>query len=134
VKLDEREQARIFAADDALIETIEHVTHGHPLYLALAAEAALEARARGRALQPGDFELAEVSPDIAPGHQDERVRDYLLDLFLRQLSESERKELMYCALPRFLDPALLRVLSPALDDMDRQKRWDYYRRLTFVSG
>ena len=133
-KLDEREQARVFTADDALVETIERVTHGHPLYLALAAEAALEARARGRALQPGDFELAEVSPDIAPGHQDERVRDYLLDLFLRQVSESERKELIYCAVPRFLDPALLRVLLPSLDDMDRQKRWDYYRRLTFVSA
>src|SRR5712692_2512685 len=134
LKLDEREQVPVFAADDALVETIERATHGHPLYLALAAEAALEARARGRALLPGDFELAEVSPDIAPGHQDERVKDYLLDLFLRQISESERKELIYCAVPRYLDPALLRVLLPALDDMDRQKRWDYYRRLTFVSA
>ena len=42
--------------------------------------------------------------------------------------------MIYCAVPRFLDPALLRVLLPALDDMERQKRWDYYRRLTFVSA
>jgi len=53
-----REQARIFADDAVLIETIEHVTHGHALNLALAAETALEARAHGQVLQLGDCEFA----------------------------------------------------------------------------
>jgi tetratricopeptide (TPR) repeat protein len=133
LKLGEQKQTRVFADNSLLVQNIDRLTHGHPLYLALAAEAVLEAKARGQNLSPGDFELAEVSSEIAPEHEDEQIRDYLLDLFLRQLTEPERKELIFCAVPRFLDAALLRVILPSLDDIDRQHRWSYYRQLTFMS-
>jgi tetratricopeptide (TPR) repeat protein len=132
LKFGEQRQTQVFADDSVLIQTIDQATHGHPLYLALAAEAVLEARARGRHLTPNDFELAEVSPVIGAEHEDERIRDYLLNLFLRQLSETERKELIFCAVPRFLDFALLRVLLPASDDLDRKQRWNHYQRLMFM--
>ncbi len=134
LKFGERRQTSLFASNDALVLTIDQLTHGHPLYLALAAAAVLEANARGKPLtaRDFDFELAEVSPDIAPDHEDEHIRDYLLDLFLRQLSEAERKELIFCTVPRFLDAALLRVLLSKLDDIDRKQRWDSYQRLTFM--
>ncbi len=133
LKLGEQKQTPVFAGNSLLVQNIDRLTHGHPLYLALAAEAVLEAKAREQELKPGDFELAAVSSEIAPEHEDEQIRDYLLDLFLRQLSETERKELIFCAVPRFLDAALLRVILPSLDDIDRQKRWNYYRQLTFMS-
>jgi tetratricopeptide (TPR) repeat protein len=132
LKFGEQRQTSLFVDNDVLVQTIGQLTHGHPLFLALAAAAVLEANARGRYLTPDDFELEKVSPDIAVGHAPERIRDYLLDLFLRQLSETERKELIYCAVPRFLDFALLRVLLPRLDDIDRQQRWNFYQRLTFM--
>jgi tetratricopeptide (TPR) repeat protein len=133
LKLGEQKQTRVFADNSLLVQTIDQLTHGHPLFLALAAEAVLEAKARGQELKPGDFELAGVSSEIAPEHEDEQIRDYLLDLFLRQLSEAERKELIFCAVPRFLDASILRVILPTLDDIDRQQRWNYYRQLTFMS-
>ena len=132
LKFGEQRQTQVFADESALIQTIDQVTHGHPLYLALAAEAVLEAKARGRDLLPNDFELAEVSPVIDAEHEDERIRDYLLNLFLRQLPEAERKELIFCAVPRFLDFALLRVLLPTLDDLDRKQCWEHYQSFTFM--
>jgi tetratricopeptide (TPR) repeat protein len=69
---------------------------------------------------------------IGAEHEDEHIRDYLLNLFLRQLPEAERKELIFCAVPRFLDFALLRVLLPTLDDLDRKQRWEHYQRFTFM--
>jgi tetratricopeptide (TPR) repeat protein len=132
LKFGEQRQTRLFADNEALVQTIGQLTQGHPLFLALASAAALEANARGRPLTRDDFELAKVSPDIVERHSRERIRDYLLELFLRQLSEAERKELIFCAVPRYLDFALLRVLLPTLDDIDRQKRRDSYQRLTFM--
>jgi tetratricopeptide (TPR) repeat protein len=132
LKFGEQRQTSLFTDNDALVQTIGQLTHGHPLFLALAAAAVLEANARGKRLTPNDFEWEKVSSDIAAGHAHERIRDYLLNLFLRQLSETECKELIYCAVPRFLDFALLRVLLPKLDDIDRQQRWNFYQRLTFM--
>ncbi|MFL5626819.1 MAG: hypothetical protein ACJ788_14640 [Ktedonobacteraceae bacterium] len=132
LKLGEQKQTHVFADDSVLVQTIDSLTHGHPLYLTLAAAAVLEANARGKHLTPGDFELVAVSPDIAADHEDEHIRDYLLDLFLRQLSQAERKELIFCAVPRSLDAALLRVLLAKLDDIDRKQRWNSYQRLTFM--
>src|SRR5205823_4161309 len=102
-QLGEQEQTQVFAEHTELVQTIDRVTYGHPLFLALAAEAVVEAEARGRVLIPTDFEREKVSPEIAPEHEAEQIGDYLLELFLRQLSEAERKELIFCAVPRFLD-------------------------------
>jgi hypothetical protein len=132
LKVGEQRQTSLFADNDVLVQTVGQLTRGHPLFLALAAAAVLEANARGKPLTRDDFELAKVSPDIATGHAHKRIRDYLLDLFLRQLSETERKELIFCAVPRFLDVALLRVLLPKLDDIDRKGSWDSYQLLTFM--
>ncbi len=132
LKFGEQRQTPLFADNDALVQTIGTLTQGHPLFLALAAEAALEANARGKPLTREDFELEKVSPNVVKENKRERIRDYLLDLFLRQLSEAERKELIFCAVPRSLDFALLRVLLPDLDDIDRRQRWDFYQRLTFM--
>ena len=133
VQFGKQEHTQVFAEQAQLVQTIDRVTHGHPLFLALAAETVLEANARGRVLTSTDFEQAEVSPEIAPEHEAEQIGDYLLELFLRQFSEVERKELVFCAVSRFLDVAVLHVLLPSLDDQDVQKRWKAYRRLSFMS-
>ncbi len=130
----EQRDTQAFAKDDLLIQTIDRITHGHPLFLALAAEAVVEAEARGQTLTSDDFLHAGVSPEIAPDHETEQIGDYLLALFLRQLSETERKELIRCAVPRFLDVALVRTILPSLDDIDLQTRWNYYHHLSFVSS
>jgi hypothetical protein len=130
----EQEQTQVFAEHAELVRTIDRLTHGHPLFLALAAEAVLEADARGRVLTPTDFEREKVSPEIAPQHEAEPIGEYLLELFLRQFSEAERKEFVLCAVPRFLDEAVLHVLLPSLDDQEVQKRWKAYRRLSFMSA
>ena len=131
----EQRDTQTFAQDDMLVQTIDRVTYGHPLFLALAAEAVVEAEeARGRTLTSDDFLHEEVSPEIAPLHESEQIGDYLLTLFLRQLSETEQKELICCAVPRFLDVALVRTILPSLDDIDLQTRWNYYRHLSFVSA
>ena len=132
LKFGEQRHTRLFAENDGLVQTIAQLTQGHPLFLALAAAAVLEANARGRQLTRNDFEREKVSADIVKKHSRERIRDYLLNLFLRQLTETERKELIYCAVPRFLNMALLRVLLPKLDDIDRKHRWDSYQLLTFM--
>ena len=134
VQFGEQEQTQVFAKHAELVQTIDRVTQGHPLFLALAAEAVLEADARGRVLTPTDFEREKVSPEIAPEHEAEQIGDYLLELFLRQLSEADRKDLVFCAIPRFLDVAVLHVLLPSLDDIDLQKRWQAYRHLSFMGA
>ncbi len=136
LEVGEREQTVVFATDSPLVQSIDQVTHGHPLFLALAAEAVLEAEARGHPLQPTEFQLqrAKVSPEIAPEHEAEAIGDYLLALFLRQLPDAERKELVVCALPRVLDVGVLRVLLPSLDDIDAPERWQAMRRLSFLSA
>src|SRR5258708_6841511 len=136
LEVGEREQTAVFGADGPLVQAIDQVTHGHPLFLALAAEAVLEAEARGRPLQPTAFQLqrAKVSPEIAPEHEAEEIGDYLLTLFLRQLPDADRKDLVFCAVPRTLDVGVLRVLLPSLDDIDAHERWQGMRRLSFLSA
>jgi hypothetical protein len=134
VRFGEREHTQVFAEQAELVRTIDRVTHGHPLFLALAAEAVLEAEARGRVLTPTDFEQAEVPPEIVPEHEGELIRDYLLELFLRQFSEAERNELIFCAIPRFLDEEILHVLLPSKNDFQVHDRWQTYRRLSFMSA
>ena len=134
LRFGEQEHTQFFVEQVDLVQMIDRVTRGHPLFLALAAEAAYEAEARGRALTAADFEQAEVSPRIAPEHEAEQIADYLLALFLRQLSDTERKDLILCAVPRVLDAAVLHVLEPSLDELDVQKRWHSYRHHSFVSA
>lgn len=130
--IDQREHTSAFAGK-VLVEAIHHATHGHPLYLALAAAAVLEARVHGRNLAPSEFEKAPVSPEVVRGHQDERIGDYLLDLFLGQLSEAERDELIFCTVPRALDTATIRAVLDLQSDIKAQRRLDRYRRLMFVT-
>ncbi len=132
-QLDRQEQTVVFA-DEALVHSIHYATHGHPLYLSLAAAAVLEARARSQHLTHENFEQAPVPRlwDLAPGHEDERIGDYLLDLFLRQLSPTERNELIFCAAPRFLDAAIVQTVLQLPNNVEARGRWDHYHRLTFV--
>jgi hypothetical protein len=85
-------------------------------------------------LTADDFEQAEVSPEIAPEHEQEQIADYLLALFLGQLSDAERKDLILCAVPRVLDPTVLHVLVPSLDELDVRQRWLRYRCLSFLNA
>lgn len=130
----ERERTAAFTQNEELVQTIDRVTHGHPLYLALAVEAVLEASGRGTTLTSDDFEIADVSPEVAPEHEGEQVRDYLLNLFLSQLSETEQRELIFCAVPRFLDVALLRTILQLSNDIEARERWERYRRLSFMTS
>jgi tetratricopeptide (TPR) repeat protein len=132
LEVGEREQTAVFA-DDSLVQAIDEVTHGHPLFLALAAEAVLEAGERS--LLPAEFQRARVSPEIAPEHEGEEIGRYLLDLFLRQLPDAERRQdLVRCSVPRVLDEAVLRVLLPSLDDIDARDRWQVMRQRSFLNA
>ena len=133
LKVGKQEQTAVFEADD-LVRAIHDATYGHPLFLALAAETVLKADALERPLLPADFQQAEVSDKIAPGHQAEEIGKYLLDLFLKQFPEAEREELIRCAVPRVLDVDVLRVLLPSLDKIDApaDERWQAMRRHSFL--
>jgi tetratricopeptide (TPR) repeat protein len=126
-----KRQTAIFT-DQALRETIQRITHGHPLYLALAAVAVLEAEARNQILALEQLEQALVPSELAGDHQDEQIATYLLNLFLRQLPPDERRDLIFCAAPRVLDAGAIRaVLELPTDDLARH-RWERYRSLTFT--
>ncbi|HCI80402.1 MAG TPA: hypothetical protein DHW02_12005, partial [Ktedonobacter sp.] len=127
------QDARLFA-EQKLVEAIHEVTHGHPLALALAAAAFQEADARGRSLNIDTFVEEAVSRHVVPGHENESIEHYLLDLFLRQLPEAERDDLIYCAAPRYLDAATQRAILQLASGSEAKRRWDAYRRLTFVSN
>jgi hypothetical protein len=103
----------------------------------VAAAALLEAKERDRVLSPDQFDEAYVSEkfvrDHKRGHEEERIRDYLLDLFLRQLDTSERNELIFCAVPRSLDVAIVRATLQLPSDLDARKRCDRYARFTFTT-
>jgi len=71
-----------------------------------------------------------VPPKIAPG--DKTIGAYLLSLFLRQLPEDEQNELIFCAAPRELDAATLRVVLQLPNDDKARKRIQHYRQLTFM--
>src|SRR5579863_1292040 len=124
-------------ADGALVQAIARVTHGHPLSLALAAAALVEAKERGRVLSPDQFDEEYVSEKVVRdherGHEEERIRDYLLELFLRQLEKPERDELIFCAAPRSLDVAILRATLQLPTDVEARRRWERYARFTFTT-
>lgn len=130
-QIDKQEPTPAFASK-SLVQAIHRVTHGHPLYLALAAAAVLASQAHGRKLTPDEFEQAHVSPKLASGHEDENIRDFLLSLFLSQLSKDERERLIFCAAPRFLDADTLKALLQLPNDIVARNRWSRYRSLTFV--
>ncbi len=142
MKFGEQERTSLLA-DYTLVEAIARVTHGHPLSLALAAAALVEAKERGRVLSPDQFDeeyvLEKVVRDYERGREHkrgpegERVRDYLLDLFLSQLEESERDELIFCAVPRSLDVAIVRATLQLPSDLAAQKRWKRYKGFTFTT-
>ena len=134
--LNSLESTHIFS-DLTLVDAIHRATHGHPLYLALAAATVLEAEP-GKL--PGLLRAFEQAPvPVTPyveqvsGHQDEVVGDYLLSLFLSQLSEAERDELIFCAVPRMLDTTTIKAVLQLSRDLDAQKKFDRYRLFTFVT-
>src|SRR5947209_1712510 len=129
-KIDEQEHTQAFA-DHALVRAIHHATLGHPLALALAAAVVVEAQKRGQGIHPDEFLRAPVPRKIKSGHGDERIEKYLLALFLRQLSESEQDKLTSCAVPRFLDVAILQAILE-LPGEEARDRWYRYRHLTFM--
>jgi tetratricopeptide (TPR) repeat protein len=122
----------IFADNAALVETIEQVTGGHPLFLALAAAAVLEAKEHGGQLEANDFVEVLVPTEVVPEHSLEHVGDFLLKLFLRQLDEDERDDLIRCSAPRFLDEGILRAVLQLPSDKKARTRLNKYRRYTFL--
>jgi tetratricopeptide (TPR) repeat protein len=136
VKFGEQERTQLLA-DGALVQSIARVTHGHPLSLALAAAALVEANERGRVLSPDQFDVEYVSEkvlhDHKRGYEEERIRDYLLELFLRQLEKPERDELIFCAVPRWLDVAVLRAMLQLPTDVEARRRWERYADFTFTT-
>jgi hypothetical protein len=118
--------------DDRLITAIHRATYGHPLSLALAVAAVQQAEAEGRELNPEDFQQAFIPPGLVPGHQNERIGDYLLSLFLRELPKSEQNDLIFCAAPRSLDASTLRALLDLPTYNEALTRWERYQRLTFT--
>ena len=131
VQLSKQRQAQAFT-NDALVQAIHRVTFGHPLSVALAAEAVLAAKARHQELSPDKFGQAMVSRKIVSGHGNEQIGDYLLSLFLGQLLDTEQNKLILCAVPRTLDVNTLRTVLQLSSDLETQQRWTYYRSLTFV--
>ncbi len=129
-KLDEQRGTQVFA-DEALVQAICQLTYGQPLCLALAAAAALEAAARGHRLDPAELQEALQSDALVFG-QPEDVLAYLLDLFLRQLSEEEQRQMVRCAAPRVLDKPTLRALLHLSSDEEAAARWECYRSLPFM--
>ena len=130
-RLGEQEQTQLFA-DASLVQAIYDITHGHPLYTALAATAVLVAEAHGQRLEPEAFDKARVSPEVVRGHEDEAIEEYLLALFLRQLPPTEQQDLVFCAAPRVLDVATLRAVLQLPSNIEARQRWERYRRFTFV--
>ena len=130
-QLSKEEQPQAFA-DIARVQAIYNATLGHPFFLALVAAAFLEAQARGSNVEINKLWELLVSPDMAPGHEDETIGAYLLTLFLRQLSEDEQNELIFCAAPRELDAATLRVVLQLPSDIKARERIQHYRQLTFM--
>jgi tetratricopeptide (TPR) repeat protein len=131
--INNQEQTVVFA-DEALVKAIHQATHGHPLYLALATAAVLEAGARGQKLMLDEFERAPMPQvwDLAPGHEDEHIGDYLLHLFLRQLPQNEQNDIISCAAPRFLNPGVLRAVLSLPTDKEAEERCKHYRRFAFT--
>ena len=131
-RLDRYPDSQIFA-DPEIVDILHRITHGHPLYLSLAAAAILEALARGNPPPLQDLERAPVPPDKRwQGQEDEPIGDYLLNLLLRQLPEDERRQMVFCAAPRTLDSGMLRVLLQLPSDLEARERWQRYRRMTFL--
>ncbi len=97
----------------------------------------LSRRGNAGILTPDQFDVAYVPESVVRdherGHQEERIRDYLLNLFLRQLEQSERDELILCAIPRTLDVAVLRATLQLPTDIEARRRWDRYARLSFTA-
>jgi tetratricopeptide (TPR) repeat protein len=133
----DRQKHTLAFIDDALVKAIHVATYGHPLYLALAAAAVLEAQVNGRQIAPAQFERAPIPVDLQleqlEGQHDKSIGEYLLSLFLRQLSEKEQDEFIFCAVPRRLDRGILRALLHLPSDIEAEKRLNRYRQLTFVT-
>ncbi len=130
-RLSEVKQTQAFAQTEQ-IQAIYAATLGHPFSLALIAAALLEARARGGNSGIDNIWEVLVSPEVAPGYEDETIGDYLLSLFLRQLPRDAQNELIFCAAPRELDAATLRVVLQLPSDIQARERIHSYRQLTFM--
>lgn len=129
-QLDEQRGTDVFA-DESLVAAICQLTYGQPLCLALAAAAALEAQAHGHPLDPAVLKEALASDTLIFGQTDELLA-YLLDLFLRQLSEDEQRQLVLCAVPRALDAPTLGAVLQLPSDAAAQQRWERCRSLPFM--
>ncbi|HEY1354506.1 MAG TPA: hypothetical protein VGF67_33255 [Ktedonobacteraceae bacterium] len=135
-KIGAREPTNPFQ-DTRLQQAMHRATHGHPLYLALAAAAVVEARANRHLLDPRVFEEAPVPAawemELIQGQQDRPLGSFLLDLFLRQMSAEEQRALIFLAVPRAFDARILRVLLHEESDIAARQRLARYQRLTFLS-
>ncbi len=118
--------------DSNRVQAIYLATLGHPFSLALIAAAILEAQIRGGDVSIEKVWDAFVSPERAPGHEDETIGAYLLSLFLQQLPRKEQDDLMFCAASRTLDAATLRAALQLPSDIEARERLNRYRQLAFM--
>jgi hypothetical protein len=135
-KMSAQEQTDLFQ-DTRLEEVIHKATHGHPLYLALAAAAVIEAQANGQPLTTQVFDEAPVPAawemEVIQGQQDRPLGGFLLDLFLRHLSSAEQRELIFLAVPRAFDADILRVLLDRESDTTAREHLARYQHFTFLT-
>ncbi len=118
--------------DSPLVQALHQATHGHPLYLALAATAMREARVRQHAFDLEALEQLQVPARVVPYYEDQRIGDYLLDLYFSHLSPAEQLALVFCAVPRALTARTLRVVLQLSSDIEARECWSHYRHMTFA--
>jgi len=111
--------------NEKLLAAIQKITNGNPRYVALVADALLQAQAKGETITADRLRALKSGGKL--------IQEAMLDLFLRQLSEKERNEIIFWAVPRAVDVETLRVVLELSTDAAAQSRWDYYHdSFTFV--
>ena len=93
--------------DEQFLQTIQNATGGLPIYIALAAESIFEARQRGYQVDPDEFDQMNIAINSVISDNSSELGDALLTLLLHQLPESEQRDLLFCAAPRFLNVEML---------------------------
>ncbi len=124
------EQTGLFE-DVALAKALHHVTHGHPLALTLAARAFVDAKTNG--INPSPYTLLDA-PLLSSqqGHRYASLREQLLDVLLKGLSDEEKKQLVFCIAPRQLTPDTFRVALDIIDEREAKRRWSELSVRTFT--
>lgn len=117
-----------------LSESIQRITHGHPLALSLVAEVIQDARARGKNIEVHEIMREPVPSNAlaAPNYGQKTVGAYLLTVLLHQFSEAEQEQFIMCSAPRFLDVPILKMILGLNTDKEAREQWTCYGKLNIV--